>query len=270
MFLGISCSEKSNHELRFAFIGDLHYLIPEFATAEYLVPPVSDELHGLKPRPEFIIHTGDFFHGGSTTSYHIITVKDKEVQVDWRVLGHGVIRSFRWDKPGRIIDLIVPAQAEKRSFTDDNLPQIEKAWYYAALWTMEDSVTVPLLINGVPAGTLAMSRKKMSSSPFWNKVEIPLNRSSIDVLRQENEISIMNPSKSDFGLAHMFLLVQFKDGRFSKSGIVPKVLTSFPPEEKIENFPASELIDSVTRGEPLAKVKLRLDNFYVNLQTNES
>jgi hypothetical protein len=480
LFLITSCSEKSNPGLRFAFIGDLHYLTPEYATSEYLVPPVAKELQSLKPKPGFVIQTGDFFHGdrkadveseaafafknfsenikipffiakgnhdirsiyeknalpvfsrelgkevlksyysfdksnchfiildcseeklddqlvwlekdlekaksnpksehifvaghyplwivarvgftrpeyarpvasllarykvdayfcghthnktatvrlidgqpltqimdaavveenrlfnlapflyhvrlkpsdktkpgilpleaghqifipeselkyywgyqeGSTTSYYVITVKGKSVQLDWHVLGQGVLRSFKWDQPGRLIDLIVPSTVEQNQVTDNDLRQIDKAWFYAAPWTKDESVNAPLIINEVPAGTIEIGRARMAYSPFWNKIEVQLSKSSINALKKENEISIMNPAKSKFGLAHIFLLVQFKDGRFARSSISQKVLTSFSPEAGMSDFPSAEIIDSVAVGKPLVKFRLKFDKFY--------
>ncbi len=58
-----ACGEKSNPVLRFTVMGDIHYQTPDFRSSVYLVPPVAGELSALEPIPEFIIQTGDFFHG---------------------------------------------------------------------------------------------------------------------------------------------------------------------------------------------------------------
>ena len=57
LFCFSSCNEKSKHGLRFAFIGDIHYAMPDYRTADYLVPSISRELDSMKVKPEFVIHT---------------------------------------------------------------------------------------------------------------------------------------------------------------------------------------------------------------------
>ena len=103
----------------------------------------------------------------------------------------------------------------------------------------------------------------MANSPFWNKIEIEIDSSAIPSIKMENEITVTNPDKVRFGLAHMFLLVRFKDGHFARSNISQKVLTSFPASEgRYANFPDDELIESVNTGEPLAGVIIRFDRLY--------
>jgi hypothetical protein len=223
-----------------------------------------DEAHQIFiPPSELKYYWG--YQEGSTTSYYIITVEEKSVRADWHVLGQGVVSSFRWDRPGELIDSKSPVPGEKISLTDSDLVKIEKAWFYAAPWTEEDSIDAPFSINGVPCGILGMSRKEMASSPFWNKIEVPLPLSAIHAIKRENEICISNPSKGKFGLAHMFLLVQFKDGRFARSNISQKVLISFNNSEvQYTNFPDTELIESVDQGNTLPKIVLKFDQFYEN------
>lgn len=205
------------------------------------------------------------YQEGSTTSYYVFTVSGKNIQADWNVMGQGVIRSFKWDEPGKLMNLKSPVHIDKNPLRDSDFEQIEKAWFYAAPWTDEDSIIAPFSINGIPAGKLEMSAVKMAASPFWNKIEVPLNRSAIDALKPENEINIMNPAKGKFGLAHMFLLVQFKNGYFAKSSLPQKVFTSFIPSDgQNTNFPGSELIESVKKGNPLKNIILRFDQFYEN------
>ena len=212
------------------------------------------------PKSELEYYWG--YQEGSTTSYYIITVEGKNVQADWHILGQGITRSFKWDQPGKLVDIKRPVNVETKPLIENDFKLIEKAWFYAAPWTDEDSIIAPLSINGVPAGALAMNKVKMAGSPFWNKIEVQLNRSVIDVIKMQNEINISNPAKGRFGMAHMFLLVQFRDGHFAKSSISQKVITSFYPEEKQTNFPAAEFIDSVKIGNPLSKIILRFDKFY--------
>ncbi len=203
------------------------------------------------------------YQEGSTTSYYVFTVSGNSVQADWHVLGQGVVRSFKWDEPGKLLNLKTPEKIKKDPLADNDLNQISKAWLYAAPWITQDSVFAPFAINGVPAGTIWMSRVKMSGSPFWNKIEVPLNKSAVAAIKMNNEISILNPERGKFGLAHIFLMVQFKDGSCAKSNVAQKVLTSFDPSDgNYTNFPGAELIDSVNAGSPLAKVVLSFDRFY--------
>lgn len=212
------------------------------------------------PKSELKYYWG--YQEGSTTSYYIITVEGKSVQADWHVLGKGVTRSFKWDQPGTLVNIKSPVNVKKKPLTDNDFKQIEKAWFYAAPWTNEDSIIAPFSINGIPAGTLQMNRVKMAGSPFWNEIEVSLSRSALNVIKRENEINISNPAKGKFGMAHMFLLVQFRDGHFAKSSLSQKVLTSFYPEGKQTNFPATAFIDSVKTGNPLSKIILKFDKFY--------
>ena len=222
--------------------------------------PLEEVCQIFIPESELKYYWG--YQEGSTTSYYVITVDGKSVQADWHVLGQGVKRSFKWDQPGTLVNVKSPVNAEKKPLTEKDFKQIEKAWFYAAPWTNEDSIIAPFSINGVPAGTLEMNRVKMAGSPFWNKIEMSLNSSAIDAIKMENEIIITNPAKGKFGMAHMFLLVQFTNGHFAKSNLSQKVVTSFFREEKQSNFPAAELIDSVKTGNPLSKIILRFDSFY--------
>ena len=202
------------------------------------------------------------YQEGSTTSHYVITVNGKSVQADWHVLGQGITRSFKWDQPGFLSDLLSPEVIKQDPLQESDLDQITDAWLYAAPWISKDSVLVPFSINGVSAGNLDINRVRMAASPFWNKIEVALNEKTIDAIKMENEISISNPGNYEFGLAHIFLLVKFKDGHFAKSTVSPKVIISFIASEEHPNFPDAELIEAVNPGEPLSKVTLRFDRFY--------
>lgn len=54
-------------DLRFSFIGDLHYKIPDYTISEYFVSQMSEELMQLIPKSEFAILSGDFYHGQKGT-----------------------------------------------------------------------------------------------------------------------------------------------------------------------------------------------------------
>ncbi len=173
------------------------------------------------------------YQEGSTTSYNIVTVMGKTVTVDWHVLGEGVVRSFKWDEPGILTDLISPEKAIGELLPVDAMKQVDSAWLYTAPWTNEDLVNVPFSVNGIPAGTIEITRRRMAGSPFWNKTEIPLDSSASAAIKPENEISFLNPLKQKFGFAHIFLMVRFRDGSFAKSSISGKVISSFPASEGI-------------------------------------
>jgi 3',5'-cyclic AMP phosphodiesterase CpdA len=221
-----------------------------------------DEGHQIFiPGPELEYYWG--YQEGSTTSYYVITVDGKSVQADWHVLGQGPVRSFKWDQPGRLVNLKSPEKPERDPLSESDLDQILKAWFYAAPWIDKDSVAAPFSLNGIPAGIISLNRTKMAGSPFWNKIEVPLSQSAAVAIRMKNEIRISNPQKGNFGLAHIFLLVQFSDGRFARSDISQKVLTSFDPAEgEYTDFPSGDLISSVNTGEPLKNVILTFNRFY--------
>jgi hypothetical protein len=168
-----------------------------------------------------------------------------------------------WEEPGKLIDLKTPGRAKKEPLSVNDLKKISKAWLYAAPWIQKDSVIAPFIINGVPAGTIDIKRRTMSASPFWNKTESPINESALSAIKMKNEIIISNTEGGEFGLAHIFLLVQFSDGRFAKSDIAQKVLTSFKPTEGgYPDFPAAELIESADTESPLANIYLRFKDYY--------
>jgi hypothetical protein len=241
----------------------LHHTRPEPENPESPgILPLEEGHQVFIPGSELLYYWG--YQEGSTTSYNVITVNKKNVRVDWHVLGEGIIRSYTWNEPGKLIDLKIPVQKVSIPLTEGDLNKIEKAWLYAAPWTLEDSILAPISINGKSCGILNMSKARMAYSPFWNKIEVPLNVDAKSIIKKENEILLTNPGKVKFGLAHIFILVKFSDGRFAKSSLSQKIITSFQPEEGQQNFPAAELIDPVDLGKPLAKVVLRFDSFCVN------
>jgi hypothetical protein len=207
------------------------------------------------------------YQEGSTTSYNIVTVTGKNVTVDWHIPGEGVVRSFKWDKPGILTDLESPEKAEGELLPVDAMKQIGSAWLYTAPWTSEDSVAAPFTINGIPAGLIEINRKKMAGSPFWNKTEVPLTGPALAAINMENEIIFTNPSKGRFGFAHIFILIRLKDGSFARSSLSERVITSFRPEKgQYPNFPDPELVASTDTGLPLEKVSLKFDRLYFNEQ----
>lgn len=204
------------------------------------------------------------YQEGSTTTYNIVTVNGKTVQVDWHVLGRGKVRSFKWDEPGKIVDLKAPEKINGSPVKEADLDQIEQAWLYVSLWTEENSIKAPVLINNKPAGQLLLDKSTMAYSPFWNKREIAIDPSAFGEIKMVNEISIENPGKAIFGVGHVFLLLKFKDGHFAKSSISQKALASFPKTEGLKNFPAWELVEPVELGMPLAKTSLKFDRYIEN------
>ncbi len=222
-----------------------------------------DEVHQIFiPESELKYYWG--YQEGSTTSYYIFTVKGKSVKADWHILGQGVKRSFKWDEPGKLADIKSPVASYGNLITENDLQHIEKAWIYAAPWTNEDSVNTPIIINNVPAGIIQINRAKIAGSPFWNKIEVAIDSSALGAIRMNNEVIFANPGKARFGLAHIFLFAQFKDGSFARSNLSKKVLTSFLPSGvEYPNFPASELIEPVdTSSLYLEKIILKFDRFY--------
>ena len=203
------------------------------------------------------------YQEGSTGSYSIVTVKGKTVQVDYHIVGSGIVRSYKWDKPGELVDLIAPEKPKKTPVTEADLSTIKKAWLYAAPWTKQDSVKAPITINGISAGALDMGRGAVAYSPFWNKVEVPLDDSIIKGLKLKNTLQISNPDKWEFGLAHIFILIEFEDGRFAKSTISPSVLTSYQSTARGNYIPDPALIHWVPKGDDLEPVELSFEQIYL-------
>jgi hypothetical protein len=223
--------------------------------------PLEDGHQIFIPKSELRYYRG--YQEGSTSSYWIIKVSGKRVRADWHFLGQGLIHSFSWDEPGVISEIIAPPDENAGSLISSDLEHVKNAWLYASPWTDEDSLVAPFSINGVEAGKLKISKKGMAASPFWNTVEVPLNEKAIDALKMENEIILTNPESRRFGLAHIFVLIQLENGRFAKTSVSQKVLTSFrAPEGQYLNFPAAELIESVDCGKPVG-TNLKFSSFYV-------
>src|SRR5512140_1807457 len=65
ILISAGCNGQSGKVLRFAFIGDLHYSMTDYKTTDILVQSVAKEMKSLNPKVEFLIHSGDFFHGTS-------------------------------------------------------------------------------------------------------------------------------------------------------------------------------------------------------------
>lgn len=222
--------------------------------------PLEDVHQILVPPSELKYYWG--YQEGSTTSYNVVTVKGKNVRVDWYTLGRGLTRSYAWDEPGKIVDLLAPPEETgKDRVSDEDFDQIDEAWLYTSLWTDHDSISAPFLINGVSAGEIVLNKSTMAYSPFWNKLEIPIKASGLKALRKESEIAIINARGEKFGFAHIFILARLKDGRFIKSSISQKTLASFPNVAGVNNFPDPEFVASVSTGMPLEKVALRFEYF---------
>lgn len=237
----------------------------------HVMPDSSDTSAGILPLEEghqiFVPESGlKYYWGyqeGSATSYYVMTINKKSVQADWHVLGHGIIRSLKWEKPGELVNLKSPEKIVKETLTNNDFGQIYKAWLYAAPWTQDDSVRAPFTINGVSAGIIGFSSARSAGSPFWNEIEVPLDVKASEAIKLNNEISISNPGRYKFGLAHLFLFVKFRDGRFARSSINQKALTSFDCSGSYpEDFPDAELISSVNTGSTLSRVILNFDRFY--------
>lgn len=225
-----------------------------------------EEAHQLFiPEPELLYYRG--YQEGSNTSFNIISVIGGRVQVDWYVLDEGLVHSYMWEEPGKIVDLKVPVRQERKTVTSVDPAQIDQAWLYTAFWINGDSVVAPIVLNGMAAGELTLKKTVMATSPFWNKIEVEIGKTAIGSVKTDNEVIIQNPGKGEFSIAHLFLLVKLKDGRYIKSNISPMVLTSFsgidgglyyPPTAE-RYFPSAELIASVNAGMPLTSIHLRLE-----------
>ncbi len=193
--------------------------------------------------PEFDSYWG--YQEGSTGSYCIVTVRGTTVQVDFHVLGGGMVRSVEWETPGRVRHLKKPDTEDAPELTGDELAQVQQAWLYAAPWTPHEQVTSPVFINGIAAGELTIDGP---SSYFWNKIELPLNPAVNSAFtKQKNIVRIANPGSKEFGLAHMYILVRLPDGRFAKSSVSSAALASFHPAADASDFPVESRVLSVDR-----------------------
>lgn len=222
------------------------------------------------PESELLYYRG--YQEGSSTSFNVVRVREGAVQVDWYVLDEGLVHSYMWKEPGKIIDLKKTVKQNKERVLTVDPVQIDQAWLYTAFWIDGDSINAPFFINKVKAGELILKKSIMATSPFWNKIEVEINKTAVDSLKINNEVIIQNPEKGNFSIAHVYLMIKLKDGHFIKSNVSPKVLTSFseidgklyysPTTERF--FPPTELIESVNLGGPLAKINLRLEELVNN------
>jgi hypothetical protein len=70
---------------------------------------------------------------------------------------------------------------------------------------------------------------------------------------------IHNRDRSEFGLAHIHLLLRFKDGRYAKSDVSPFILLSFQAGNKRRFFRSEDLVRPVEKGQDLAETVLRFE-----------
>ncbi len=205
------------------------------------------------------------YQEGGTSTYNVLTVRGGKVKVDWHVLGKGILRSYEWDKPGRLVNTKEPAPAPVVPVEDADLGKIKRAWCYVAPWTKAEEVRVPFTINGITAGVCVMTKKEVAYSPFWNMLEIPLASKAADGLRRVNRLRVSNPGQKEFGFAHVLLLAQLEDGRVIKTDIAPAVFASFPMTDQERFFPVPELIRSVNLGDDLQEITLTFEKKYAPL-----
>jgi hypothetical protein len=214
----------------------------------------------LIPREKLLYGWG--YLEGSTGDFYVFTVRGAEVTVDWHVRGEGPLRSFKWSKPGELVDLKAPPKPPKAGITEADVAQLAKAWLYVAPWTNEGAGQVPVRLNGVLAAAIDIPVHKYAIRHFWEMLEVPLKPGALKAIRSQNVLEIGNPDRKIFGLANVLLLVQLRDGRFFKTGVAPSVFTSFKPDASHENFPPPEVIRSVSLGQPLAPISLTFERSF--------
>jgi Calcineurin-like phosphoesterase len=219
--------------------------------------PLEESRRIFIPSDELEFYWG--YQEGSTSSYNFVTVRGRKVTVDWRVLGSGIIRSYEWTQPGKLVNTKEPVYEQVEDVCDEDIYKIQRAWCYTAPWIKSEEVRAPLEINGIPAGVCMMTKKEVASSPFWNMLEIPLTQDAVAGLRKTNTLLIRNPDRKEFGIAHLFLLAQMEDGRIIKTNISPKVNASFPMKDQEWFFPVPELINPVNLGEDLSEITLKFE-----------
>ena len=226
--------------------------------------PLEESRRIFVPAQELKYYWG--YQEGGTSTYNVVTVRGDKVRVDWHVLGKGILRSYEWDKPGRLVNVKEPAPVPVVPVDDADLGEIQRAWCYVAPWTKAEEVRAPFTINGISAGVCVMTKKEVAYSPFWNMLEIPLAPKAMNGLRRVNTLRVSNPGQREFGLAHVLLLAQLEDGRIIKTDIAPAVFASFPMTGQERFFPVPELIRSVNLGDDLQEITLTFEKKYTPLR----
>lgn len=111
--------------------------------------------------PDELKHYWGYQEGG-TSAYNVVTIQGRKVRVDWHVLGKGILRSYEWDKPGRLVNVKEPTPAPFGRVGNADLHKIQKAWCYVAPWTKAEEVRAPFTINGILAGVCVMTKKEVA------------------------------------------------------------------------------------------------------------
>ena len=218
-----------------------------------------EEIHSILIPPEELRYYWGY-QEGSSSCYYEISVKSAVVCVDYHVLGRGIVRSFQWDKPGDLVDLKMPELHAAEKISETDLDNIEEAWLYAAPFSGQRT-QVSFSINGVEAGVLDLDMDLRECSPFWDKIETPLIKSALGAIKKINTLSIQNRDRSEFGLAHIQLLLRFNDGRYAKSDVSPFILLSFQPDNNRRFFRSDDLVRPVDKGQALTETALSFETF---------
>jgi predicted phosphodiesterase len=214
--------------------------------------PLREAHNILVPKKELIYYWG--YQEGSNSSYFVITVNDLEVQVDFYVLGMGHVRSFKWENPGELVNLKEPAPLNAEKIKDVNLNNILEAWLYIAPFSEQKLVKIPFTINGAAAGIVDLSNTINDYSPFWDKMEVPINKSALVAIKKDNRIRFSINKGTDFAFAHTFLLIKLKDGRYAKSTISENVFANFQLSRTANFAPSDKWIQMIEKGQDIEDV----------------
>jgi len=221
-------------------------------TSSIKLVPLEEAHNILIPKEELRYSWG--YQEGSNSCYFVITVTDENVQVDYHVLDKGNLHSFKWEKPGEIINLKEPVPAAVKKITDTDFENIEQAWLYTAPYTEQKHVKIPFTINGVDAGILDLSNTINDFSPFWDKLEVPISKSAFAAIKNNNQIRFIVKGNSEFAFAHTLLLIKLKDGRYVKSDISANVFANFQLSRTANFAPSEKWIHLVEKGQDIEDV----------------
>jgi hypothetical protein len=212
-----------------------------------------EEAHSvLIPKEELRYFWG--YQEGSNSCYFVITVTDEIVQVDYHVLEKGNVHSFKWNKPGEIINLKEPVPAAIHKITDTDFENIEHAWLYTAPYTEQKNVKIPFTINGINAGIMDLSNTINDFSPFWDKLEVPISKSAHTAIKNNNQIRFIVKGNPEIAFAHTLLLIKLKDGRYVKSDISTNVFANFQLSRTANFAPSDKWIHLVDKGRDIEDV----------------
>lgn len=219
--------------------------------------PIEERYAPLFPPEESFYCWG--YCGGLQGSYYEVAVEGARVGVQLRVPGKGAIREFDWQAPGKLRNVKKPDPLPAVCVTEDMLRQATKATLHFCPWA-DDRTQVDILLNGEQ---IAQEYIGPTYCPFWDRKQITIPKDKIGLLRTANVVTIGNPTKAFFAIAHARIEVVLADGRTARTPVSVRIFfSSTEAEAKATGKPRGwrmappHMIQAGSLGTPLGPIEL--------------